>query len=212
MKSLLLVDADTQFLATVSSELENAYRLFMAQTATKAIEVVDRETIDLCVLDFFLGDEDGRAVLIHIRRRDPKLPCILVTDRADKELAIEALNLGVNALLEKPCAVDELKARIDAFLPPKDEISHLQLLPETYAVVYAGSRIVLTPIEFQILSYLWERRNHLVRRDEICEKLWGSNKVTDHTFDTHFSNMKRKIPALRNHIQVIRGQGYVLHV
>jgi two-component system phosphate regulon response regulator PhoB len=69
---------------------------------------------------------------------------------------------------------------------------------------------VLTPIEFRILKMLWNRRNTLVRRDEICTKLWGRMKVTEHTFDTHFSNMKRKIPELRNQIEVVRGQGYVL--
>jgi two-component system phosphate regulon response regulator PhoB len=114
-------------------------------------------------------------------------------------------------MLEKPFSVVELRAHVEKFLPAEnDSFGSLQLHEETFSVRFCGNRIVLTPIEFQILNMLWSRRNRLVLREEICAKLWGKMKVTEHTFDTHFSNMKRKIPELRNQIQVVRGQGYVL--
>jgi two-component system OmpR family response regulator/two-component system response regulator QseB len=210
MRALLLIDDNSNFLTTLKVELQAAYQVHLATDESTALRKLDAHPIDLCVLDFYLGSDCGKTLFLKIRDRVPGLPCVLATARADKKLAMDALNLGINSMLEKPFTGEELRVHIEKLLPPENKFAGLELHEETFSVRLAGNRIVLTPLEFQILHMLWSRRNRLVLREEICSKLWGRMKVTEHTFDTHFSNMKKKIPELRNQIQVIRGQGYVL--
>lgn len=131
-----------------------------------------------------------------------------MSTNADKKFVMKTLNLGVNAMIEKPFAACELQTLIDRVIPPFSEVP-IRLIPEAYSVEVGETHIALTPIEFHIVTELWRNRGRLVRRNDLCTVLWGATRVSDHTFDTHFSNMKRKIPGLRNRIKVVRGLGYI---
>jgi DNA-binding response OmpR family regulator len=207
-RHVLLLDDDPSLLTALQQDLRG-FRVFTANHQEAAQQIIKNNLIDLCLVNYALGRTDGHAAIRDIRTRLPNVPCVFMTSSMDGEISLDSLNLGVSGFLEKPFTAEALRECLERFLPLENANSELVLDSEAHSVELEGRTILLTPIEFRILSELWNARGRLVRREDICARLWGTINVTEHTFDTHFTNMKRKIPELRNRIQVVRSQGYI---
>jgi DNA-binding response OmpR family regulator len=204
-RSVLILDDDLSLLRVLQSGLQPLFRVHIANGHEAARRIVTGVPIDLCVVNYSIEKVSGFEFIRDVKACRPGVPCVLMTARED-----EPVDEVVQGVVAKPFTADELRNCLLRVLASRDgELAELVLDGDRHSVLVDGRTVLLTPIEFRILSELWRARGTLVRREDICAKLWGTTRVTDHTFDTHFTNMKRKIPELRDRITLVRSQGYI---
>ncbi|NCC62447.1 MAG: response regulator [Verrucomicrobiae bacterium] len=114
-KSILLVDDEVVILNSLSRELNVTHPNFEVHVANSGKEAIDRinsQTFDLVVTDLFMPGVDGFQVLKSVKLKDPQTMVIILTGYADLQSSIDALRLGADDFLQKPCDIDELLYRI----------------------------------------------------------------------------------------------------
>jgi DNA-binding response OmpR family regulator len=145
------------------------------------------------------------------------VPILILTARDEEADRIIGLELGADDYLTKPFSPRELVARIRAVLrraepSPSEalviELGELQVDLRSRSVTIAGSTICLRTLEFELLAELARHPGHVVTRDQLLDRVWGTSFAGGtRTVDVHIAQLRKKLgrPAL---IQTVRGVGY----
>ena len=211
--SVLVVEDDAGIAALLVNGLtRGGYRVDHVMTGHDALAWGEP---DVVLLDLELPDLDGVQVCRKLRERTDAA-IIVVTAHGEEPDRVMALDAGADDYLVKPFGLAELQARIRAVLrrvrPGGDVVRHGPLVVDirTRRVTVAGSEILLTPKEFDILEVLAADPGRVVSRQEILESAWdahwyGPTKV----LDVHMASLRRKlgIPGL---IDTVYGRGFRL--
>ena len=181
---------------------------------------VEVMTPDLIMLDLTLPDCDGFELLDVLRQRG-QVPIIVLTARTQQAQKLKGLALGADDYITKPFDPEELLARARAVLRrARPRISRIRLgkvtvdFPNRHAS--AGNRTIpFTHREFELLSYLAEHRDLVVRRSELLRAVWGylDTDINTRTVDFAIARLRRKIEVDHHHPQYIHtahGDGYRL--
>ena len=113
MSRILVVDDEESMRELLEIALrKEGYRLTLAESGRKAIEIFDKSSPDLVISDIKMPDMSGVEVLRHVKETDPSVPVIMMTAYASADTAVEALRLGAYDYLTKPFKLEELKANI----------------------------------------------------------------------------------------------------
>lgn len=227
-KTILVVDDEVNILEMIRYNLEKEhYRVLVTDTGEKALELLNKEPIDLAVLDLMLPGIDGLSLLKHIRSSDAlkDLPVLLLTAK-DAELdKVVGLELGADDYLTKPFSLHELQARIKALLrrlnrsvnnDTKNRLAFGDIVVDrlTHQVFKNGQSINLAPKEFNILVVFAQNLERVFTRDELLLKIWGTDFLGEsRTVDVHIKNLRKKIednPEEPVYIRTVRGVGYKL--
>ena len=116
-KAILLVDDEKVILKTLARDLQGeGFTVTTANSGEEAIVTLKKQHFDLIITDLIMGGLDGIQVLQEAKKIDPELPAIILTGYGDMTSAIDALRLGADDYLLKPCDVDELLFRISRAL------------------------------------------------------------------------------------------------
>lgn len=129
-KSILLVDDEIVILDSLSRELKTEplnLEIHVANSGEEAIERINTLSFDLVVTDLFMPGLDGFQVLKAVKRKDPQAMVIILTGYADLKSSIDALRLGADDFLQKPCDIDELLYRISNCFAKQDLQRKVQL-------------------------------------------------------------------------------------
>jgi DNA-binding response OmpR family regulator len=175
---------------------------------------------DLIVLDLTLPDRDGFD-LLPILRSMGQIPVIVLTARTQREEKLRALALGADDYITKPFDPEELLARVRAVLRrARPSVNRIRLGAVTIDFLEkrassGGRTIPLTHREFELLSYLADRRDLVVPRDELLRAVWGylASDIVTRTVDFTIARIRKKLEADPHHPQFIRtahGNGYCL--
>lgn len=222
-KKILVVEDEPGIRLSVSDELVSAgYEVFTAENGEKGLLAVEREKPDLIILDLMMPVLDGTEVCKSLRTRGDRTPIIMLTVR-DKEVdKVLGLELGADDYMTKPFSLRELLARVKAVLRRAEEkptrtgavsFGGVRLDFKKFEASKNGRPLDLTPLEFQILELLVERRGEALKRDDFLDGIWGEDNVSVsfRTVDSHIANIRRKLeddPSNPRHILSIRGVGY----
>jgi DNA-binding response OmpR family regulator len=225
MITILAVDDDHTFLTSLALVLREQGEVLLATSRSDCERILRLRPIDVVITDFKMTDGNGLDITMTAKSLPKPPPVIVITAYADKDMAIRSANLHVFALLEKPVDLLDLKSTVARALEsgkktaqdkPSTESSHLALTtpqytlePTDFSVIHQNQTIFLTETEFKILFMMVRSIGRRVERDRIIEYVWGNSKTSSNLFDTHFSNLKKKLPALKTQIKSIRGHGYV---
>ena len=121
-RKILLVDDEKSILKSCCKNLEHAgYEVTTAECGEEAIAKLQENHFDLVITDLAMPGIDGLGVLKEVKKQDDRdIGTIILTGYGDMTTAIEALRLGADDYLLKPCDVDELMLRVERCLEKQD--------------------------------------------------------------------------------------------
>ena len=198
------------------------WRVTTAVSGDEAVQVLERATFDLLILDWMLPGLNGLALLQQIRARGNHAPALLLTARRSLDERVAGLEGGANDYLPKPFALAELIARCRALLrrPALSSAAalgcgDLQLDTRTRSAQRADTEIPLTPREVDVLEYLLRHQGQNVTREMLERDVWKQARrftSLDNVIDVQMMRLRRKIDAegLAPLIHTVRGIGYRL--
>lgn len=108
-EKILIVDDEIGIIDTVSGILEDeGYSTFTAQDAETALNILEKEEIDLVFLDVWLPGMSGIETIKKIKEKDPQIPVIMISGHGNIEIAVQAVKLGAFDFLEKPLSIERI--------------------------------------------------------------------------------------------------------
>jgi len=141
---ILIVDDDPQIRMLLRDRLQaNGYEISLAENGVKGLELLEKESPDLMLLDLQMPEMDGMDVLDHLHRKSVEIPVVVLTAHGTIERAVEAMRLGAHDFLPKPCKPDHIKLVVQKALERKglqDENRYLrQELDSQYKMIIGDS-------------------------------------------------------------------------
>ena len=218
---ILVVEDDPTLRLVLQDNLRSeGYDVDVAADGVSGVRNTQAITPDLIVLDLTLPDCDGFE-LLPVLRQSGQVPIIVLTARTRQAEKLKGLTLGADDYITKPFDPEELLARVRAVLRrARPSISRIRLGKVTVDFLNrhasAGNRTILfTHREFELLSYLAEHRDMVVRRGELLRAVWGylDTDISTRTVDFAIARLRRKVEVDHHHPQFIRtahGDGYCL--
>lgn len=213
---ILVIEDDAASRAALTQCLrEEQCVVFGAGDGATGLDIALREPLDLVVLDLMLPRLDGIHLLEKLRQQSD-VPVIVVSAKRGENDRIEALDVGADDYLTKPFTVRELLARIRAVLRRSERetstvitVGDVTIDLDAKTASRDGSRIPLTPMEFEVLVFLARRRGKLVPRDQL-QKLIHPDEERDvsNVVDVLLLRLRKKLG--RDLIATRRGQGFII--
>lgn len=223
-KRILVVDDEKKILDAVKSYLtKDGYEVLTAEDGQKALELFEKETIHLVILDRMLPKISGEQVCSKIRTISD-VPIIMLTAKAEEDDRIEGLAIGADDYISKPFSVRELVWRVRALIRrtyrERNTIADvltfndgdLEVDIKKHEVKKKGKLVNMTPNEFKVLVALLTNPGQVFTRERLVEKAFGYDyEGFDRTIDTHIKNIRKKIecdPKNPRYILTVYGIGY----
>lgn len=177
---ILIVEDDSDLREGFSfSFSSDGYDVLETETKKEGLQEIKKGGCDLVLLDCNLPEGTGFELCKEVRSYS-NIPIIMLTARDTELDEIKALELGVNDYLLKPFSLGVLKARMKRILQEKTEstkiISGELSIDQSVCKVYKrGEEISLSKLEYRLLLYLVENKNHILSKEQILDKIWDSN-------------------------------------
>ncbi len=222
LEKILIVEDDKNISKLVKYNLDkDGYDCTTSITGEEALDILEKEPIDLVVLDLMLPKMDGFEVCRRIRQDDKhkNVPIIMLTAKGQEVDRIVGLELGADDYMVKPFSPRELSLRIKAVLKrgkikevKKDVLraaGPLCVNIPKHEVTVDGKKIVLTLMEFKLLALLMQRAGRVQTRDTLLLDVWGMEaEIYTRTVDTHIKRLREKLGKAGKLIETIVGLGY----
>ena len=217
--ALLIVEDNETLSASLTKGLrEDGFSVDAVDTGVAALRRLERQDIDVVVLDLGLPDIDGNEVLHQLRTRGINAPVLVLTARDAVASRVEALEKGADDYLIKPFEYAELLARIRALLrraaaPRWAPLScnGLVLDPTELEITIGNNRVRLSPREHALLALFLRRKGELLRREDILLQVFGYNfEPGTNLVNVHIANLRKKLGHGPVVIDAVRGVGYRL--
>ena len=220
---ILVVDDEGPMLELVRGYFEaEGMDVITAADGPSAVDLIRERSPDVVVLDVNLPGFDGFEVLRRARTFTDAY-VIMLTARSEEIDRIVGLSVGADDYLIKPFSPRELVVRVKALLR-RPRVSRgegtaevlgrgeLRIDRPKRAVTLRGVPVVVTTIEFDLLSTLAEDPGVVFSRQKLLDRLWGMDFVgDDHVVDVHLGNLRRKLgddATSPTFIETVRGVGY----
>jgi two-component system response regulator ResD len=218
MIKILLVDDDPHIRVIVREYAQaEDWQFTEASDGFAALQLLEKETWSLLVLDIMMPRLDGWAVLRQLRKIS-QAPVILLTARDEEYDRLLGFELGVDDYVSKPFSPRELIARMKALLKrsgalvqDKQMIRHgaLQIDRAAHRVLLHDQPLTLTPKEYDLLTFLASKPDRAFTRDQLLNQVWGYDYFGDaRTVDTHVRSLRDKLGQSRSLVGTVWGTGY----
>jgi len=220
---ILVVDDDQFMLRFLNANLKaRGYQVMTAINGEKALEIMERELIDLVILDIMLPGMDGTEVCRRIREWS-QVPIVMLSSRSDEKDKVGCLDRGADDYITKPFSVGELMARIKlAFrhydatrTSPGQSIFRCGALEINFAmrkVTKSGTEIQLTPTEYSLLHQLVVNADKVLTHRMLLQSVWGNQYGLEREYLRVFVNkLRRKLecgPENSRYIVTVSRVGY----
>jgi two-component system response regulator MtrA len=221
---ILVADPQSDYQTLISQVLEQkGYRVDLALEGSAAVDMAQRINPDLIIIDRNLPSLDGILVAQSIRRWS-SMPIIMLSSLSRVDDLISAFQAGVDDYIGKPFQVDEFVARVQAavrrgrdsgtaFIPDLFSSGDIRINYSSRQVWVRSQQISLTPIEYNILSYMSRHRRQVMPYEQIIERAWeGPEKGTRQGLFVHIRRLRDKIELDPKRPQIIQnkwGVGYI---
>ena len=218
MFHILVVDDDRHTRMLLQAILENAnYTVFAAENGKKALSLMEKEHIDLVVLDVMMPEMDGYEFTRILRENDNNLPILMVSAKqlpADKH---KGFLVGTDDDITKPIDEEEMLLRIKALLrrarianEQKIVIGDVTLDYNSMTVSRPGETQEPPQNEFLLLYKLLSYPGQIFTRIQLMDEIWGVNSETGwETVTVHIGRLRKRFEDWKEfEIESVRGLGY----
>ena len=223
-QKILICDDDFDITETTSIFLKNAgYKVFKCYNGKEALSCLQKNHIDLVIMDIMMPGEDGLSVVEHIRETS-SVPVIFLTAKSEVSDKVAGLDIGGDDYMTKPFAKEELISRIKAVLKRSNitseasnkgeyAIGSLKLDPNAKVVTLNKKNVKLTPIEYKILAFFMKNAGKVLSSNDIYKEVWEDNEAynIENTIAVHIRHIREKIEENTKdpkYIKVVWGIGY----
>ena len=212
-------DISLGFVTRDNLEMEG-YEIVHCTTGGEAMQKILEEHFDLCILDVMLPEIDGFDLAKAIREKDQEVPILFLSAKSLKEDRLKGLRLGADDYLTKPFSIEELLLKIDIFLRRRRIVESHETRAfklGKYQFDYTNVELSgpsgkrnLTSREAEVLRYLAERPNVVLRRSDILTSIWGKDDYfLGRSLDVFISRLRKYLkedPSLK--IENIHAVGF----
>lgn len=227
MPKILIVEDEQQMALALKDNFEfEGYEVSLAFDGESGLKFGLEGCFDLIILDVMLPKISGFEICETIRKQGVITPIIMLTARSTDYDKVRGFDYGADDYVTKPFSLIELIARVKAVLrrgtiQRKDgeisgivEIGMLKMDFNSYSGTVDEQTVKMSHTEVEILKYLWNRKNQIVRRDEIMKQVYGiDGDITSRTIDNFIVKLRQKIEgdaADPKIIITVHGVGYKL--
>lgn len=223
LQKILIVDDEPDILEIVGYNLKKEnYAVYTAKNGYEALEQAKAIIPDLIILDVMMPGIDGIETCSEMRQI-PELKHTIITfltARNEDYSQIAGFDAGADDFIAKPIKPKVLISRIKALLKRQHQFqessenlntvlvfNNLTIDFEKYIVITDGTEITLPRKEFELLALLASNPDKVFTREEIYNKVWGSNIIVgDRTIDVHIRKLRKKLG--KDFIRTLKGIGY----
>ena len=226
MYNVLVRDDDREIVEAIEIYLsQEGYKVLKAYDGEEALKVLDREKVDLLIIDVMMPKLDGIRATLKIREKK-NMPIIILSAKSEDADKILGLNVGADDYMTKPFNPLELTARVKSQLRRYTQLGStidksnqavyavggLSIDDEQKEVTVDGEPVRLTPIEYNILLLLVKNQGKVFSIDQIYESIWNEDAIgVDNTVAVHIRHIREKIeinPKEPRYLKVVWGVGY----
>lgn len=220
--NILVVEDDHNLLNTIKTVLEEEnYTVETALNGKEGYLYAEQGIYDVLVLDIMLPELSGLELLKKLRVKGDKTPALFLTAKDSIGDRVDGLDAGADDYLVKPFVIDELLARLRALLRrvkglgEEGEIVYgdITLKPGEYEGYCHGEPLNLTSKEYELLAYLIQNKEQILRREQIFNRIWGFTSDANETaVDLYIHYLRKKLSnhGCNNIIRTVRGVGYMM--
>lgn len=225
MKTILIVEDEQTISRVLAVYLKHeGYEVVQAYDGGEGLGLFAQRKPDLVLLDVMLPGMDGWAILKEIRKTSA-CPVIMLTALGDIDYRLKGLNQGADDYISKPFVGEEVVARVNAVLRRSSNVldtenekqfGSLKINMDSHVVTVNGEKVVLTPKDLSLLTFLAERPNRTFTREDLIESVWGMDyDGSDRAVDLSVKRIRQSLaawPAAQGEIRTLRGLGYQFSV
>lgn len=194
-----------------------------ARNGREALEVFERESLDLLILDVMMPEIDGWSVCRRVRRSSP-VPVIMLTARADEDDKLMGYELGADEYVTKPFSPRVLVAqarnllkRAEGSNPARDSgviaAGGVEINRDAHVCRVDGQVVDLAPREYELLLFFMNNPGRVLHREIILDRVWGFDYFGDvRVVDTHVKKLRAKLAGKAALIQTVVRSGYKFEV
>ena len=218
MFRVLVVEDDTNTRKLMCAVLkQNGFEALQAENGVAALEVMDRQHVDLVLADVMMPDMDGYELTRLLRSTWETLPILMVTAKQEPKDKRQGFIAGTDDYMTKPVDEEEMILRIKALLR-RARIASERMLSfagvvldyDALTVSRTDEVVALPQKEFLVLFKLLSYPGNILTRQQLMDEIWGLESETDdHTLNVHINRLRdrfREWPEFE--ILTVRGLGY----
>ena len=221
MFKILVVDDEAKIREVIREYAEfEGNTVVEAKDGIEAIKLCKEEDFDVIVMDIMMPKLDGFSSYREIRKIK-NIPVLMLSARGEEYDKLFGFEIGIDDYVVKPFSPKEVMARLNvivsrnakfnegAFQEQKLKFKGLEIDMIGRNVYVDGTKIEMTPKEYELLFYLVKNRNVALSREKILNDVWGFDFFgDDRTVDTHIKMIRNSIGEYRDYIITLRGLGY----
>ncbi|MFF2093377.1 response regulator transcription factor [Paenibacillus sp. NPDC058174] len=219
MRKILLVEDDTLMREFITDYFrKEQWEVYEAENGKIALELFEQVSVDLIVLDIMMPEMDGWSVCRRIREKSA-VPIIMITARAEDDDQVMGFELGADEYVTKPLSPRVLVARATALMKRTEGTigrdgerlvyGELSVNRAAHTVSVAGTAILLSPKEYDLLLFLIKHYGRVLSREHILDAVWGYEYLGDlRTVDTHIKKLRAKLGDEGRYIVTVIRSGY----
>lgn len=196
-----------------------SYIVDEAADGREALELFAKNEYDIILVDIMMPQISGWDVCRKVRETS-EVPIIILSAKGQEYDKLRGFELGIDDYIVKPFSPRELLARIKVIFRRNDkakkdedrqryEYGQLLVDFESQNVSVDGTKIKMTPKEYDLLEYFIRNRNMVLSRDMLLDGVWGIDFMgDDRTVDTHVKMLRESLGRYRNLVVTVWGKGY----
>ena len=219
MERILLVEDDKMISQSLLAFLAQEGFLAVCVSGQRAaMELLEKESFDLALLDISLEDGNGFS-LCGALRQEYNLPVIFLTASGDEYSVVAGLDMGAEDYIRKPFRPRELISRIRAVLRRTGrgqsiiDFYGVHVDTDKAIVVKDGQELSLSALEYRLLLLFCQNKGRVLTRERLLSEMWdmAGEFVNDNTLTVYIKRLREKIeddPAKPERIKTVRGLGY----
>ena len=223
--TILVCDDDKEIVDAIEIYLsQEGYRILKAYNGLQAVDILQREDVQLLLIDIMMPKLDGLRATLKIREKS-SIPIIILSAKSEDADKILGLNIGADDYVTKPFNPLELVARVKSQLRRYTKLGTaagesqkvyqtggLMINDDLKEVTVDGEPVKLTPIEYNILLLLVKNQGKVFSINQIYESIWNEDAIgADNTVAVHIRHIREKIEINAKeprYLKVVWGIGY----